>query len=130
MVDAGPLIALFHAQDPKHHQYLTQFQSIFREGYTLYTPFPILCEVHKLIQQFTSPLVAQNVLISLWQSLEIICLDEPDTEVIIELVSMTSDWQGTLQDASVITLARQMQIPVWTLDFRDFSRFNDIHLWS
>ena len=52
MVDVGPLISLLHTQDTKHHQCLTQFQSIFREGYILYTSFPMLCEVHKLTQQF------------------------------------------------------------------------------
>lgn len=40
------------------------------------------------------------------------------------------EWQGTLQDASVIVSARHLEIEIWTLGYRDFSRFDDLQLWN
>jgi predicted nucleic acid-binding protein len=130
VVDAGPLIAVFHLQDIEHQTCLARFKQILDGQYNLLTTFPVLCEVHKLIQRYASPPMAQAALIELREALEIVPFDGPDVEDAIALVAATSEWKGTLQDASVIVLTRQFGLPVWTLDYRDFSRFPDVKLWN
>jgi predicted nucleic acid-binding protein len=130
VVDAGPLIAIFHVQDTEHQNCLARFEQILDEQYILLTTFPVLCEVHKLIQRYASPTVAQVALQELQEALEIVPFDVPDIEDAMSLVTDTPHWKGTLQDASVIVLSRHLGLPVWTLDYRDFSRFPDIELWN
>lgn len=130
IVDAGPLIAVFHLRDTEHQTCLARFKQILDEQYNLITTFPVLCEVHKLIQRYANLLMAQAALIELQEALEIVPFDGPDIEDAITLVAATSEWKGTLQDASVVVLARQFRLPVWTLDYRDFSQFPDIKLWN
>jgi predicted nucleic acid-binding protein len=130
LIDASPLIALFHRQDRAHPICLERFQFILDNQYHLFTSFPVLCEVHKLIQQYANPKTAQAALGTLWNALEILPLNESEIENAIALTAATDDWLGTLQDATIIILARQLNLPVWTLDYRDFSRFSDISLWN
>lgn len=130
LIDAGPLIALFHRQDRAHPNCLERFQSILDNPSHLMTSFPVLCEVHKLIQQYSNKITAQRALSTLWDALEILPLNDAEIESAIALTTTTDAWLGTLQDATMIVLARQMNLPVWTLDYRDFSRFSDILLWN
>jgi predicted nucleic acid-binding protein len=130
VVDAGPLIAVFHAQDTEHQSCLAKFMQLLDKGYELLITFSVLCEVHKLIQQYANPTAAQQALVELWEALEVVPFEIPEIEETIELVATTSDWRGTLQDASVIVLARQADLSIWTLDYRDFSRFPDLKLWN
>jgi predicted nucleic acid-binding protein len=130
LIDAGPLVALFHRQDRAHPDCLKRFQLILSSQSHLITSFPVLCEVHKLIQQYSNKTIAQQALSTLQDTLEILPLQEADIESAIALTTTTDAWLGTLQDATIIVLARQMNLPVWTLDYRDFSRFSDILLWN
>jgi len=39
-------------------------------------------------------------------------------------------WLGTLADASVVYVAMKLECPVWTLDYRDLSRFSQLTFWT
>jgi predicted nucleic acid-binding protein len=130
LIDAGPLVALFHRQDRAHPDCYKRFQFILSSQSHLITSFPVLCEVHKLIQQYSNKKTAQQALSTLQDALEILPLQDADIQSAIALTTTTDAWLGTLQDATIIVLARQMNLPVWTLDYRDFSRFSDILLWN
>ncbi len=90
----------------------------------------MLCEVHKLIQRYTNSILAQKALFELGEALDIFQLDEGGIQDAMALVVTTAQWQGTLQDASIVVIARLLDVNIWTLDYRDFSRFQDLHLWN
>lgn len=130
IVDAGPLIAVFNLRDTQHQSCVAKFKQLIKEKYILITTFPVLCEIHKIIQQYAGAKVAQKALNELLEGIEIIPFEIPAIEDTITLLISTPEWQGTLQDASVIILALQLKLPVWTLDYRDFSRFPKVELWN
>lgn len=130
VVDAGPLIAIFHRQDAQHHYCIDRLKVLINEQYSLITTFPVLCEVHKLIQRYTNSMLAQKALFELGEALDIFQLDEGGIQDAMALVVTTAQWQGTLQDASIVVIARLLDINVWTLDYRDFGRFQDLQLWN
>ena len=130
IVDAGPLIAIFHRQDTQHRYCVERLGFLIDHQYNLITTLPVLCEVHKLIQRYASALMAQKALFELWESLEILSLEDTGIQAAMMLVITTPGWQGTLQDASVIVTARSLSVDVWTLDCRDFGKFQDLKLWN
>lgn len=130
VVDAGPLIAIFHRQDIQHQYCVERLEFLIDHQYSLITTLPVLCEVHKLIQRYASAIMAQKALFELWEALDILTLDGIDIQKTITLVVATPGWQGTLQDASMVVTARSLGVEVWTLDYRDFSRFQDLKLWN
>ncbi len=130
VIDTGPFIAIFSRTDSEHENCLRGYQQIVAEGYELYTPFPIFCEVHKLLLQRLGDRVARTSLVALEEAVSIVPFELADIQESIELVSSTPQWKGTLQDASVVTLSRTLICPVWTLDYRDFSRFKDLEFWT
>lgn len=130
VIDTGPFIAIFSRTDSEHENCLRGYQQIVAEGYELYTSFSIFCEVHKLLLQRLGDRVARTSLVALEEAVSIVPFELADIQESIELVSSTPQWKGTLQDASVVTLSRTLTCPVWTLDYRDFSRFKDLELWT
>lgn len=69
-------------------------------------------------------------LIALEEAVSVIPFELADIQSAIELVSSTPQWKGTLQDASIVILTRTLNCPVWTLDYRDLSRFNNLEFWT
>lgn len=61
--------------------------------------------------------------------MDVLKLDDDSVQDAIALVTGTLGWKGTLQDASVIVTARALDIEIWTLNYRSFSRFDDLQLW-
>ncbi|MGF1600992.1 MAG: hypothetical protein ACFCU8_03065 [Thermosynechococcaceae cyanobacterium] len=53
----------------------------------------------------TNATVAQKALFELWESLDILHLDDDGLQDAIALTVSTAQWQGTLQDASIIVIA-------------------------
>jgi len=130
VVDTGPFIAIFSRTDSEHENCLRGYQQIISEGDELYTSFPIFCEVHKLLLQRLGDRVARNQLIALEEAVSIVPFDLMDVQDAIALVSSIPQWKGTLPDASIVILTRTLNCPLWTLDYRDFSRFNDLEFWT
>ncbi len=62
LIDAGPLIAVFHHNDGKHAYCLDRFNFLIASTYRLLITFPVLCEVHKLVQKYTTSMIAQRTL--------------------------------------------------------------------
>ena len=130
VVDTGPFIAIFSRTDSEHENCLRGYQQIVAEGYELYTPFPIFCEIHKLLLQRLGDRIARTQLIVLEEAVSIVPFDLADIQEAIELVNFTPQWKGTLQDASIVILTRALNCPVWTLDYRDLGRFKDLEFWT
>lgn len=130
VIDAGPLIALFRTDEINHALSVAGFNQLINNQALVLTTFPVFCEVHKQIARYSNWQKAQLAAINLYEAIEIVPLTERAIEDALLLVAGTPKWKGTLQDASLINLARELKIKVWTLDYRDFGRFEDLEFWN
>lgn len=60
----------------------------------------------------------------------IIPISESDFTVILNIILESPNWQGTLEDASVIVIAEKYQGQVWTIDYKDLGFFENIQFWN
>lgn len=130
ILDAGPFIGLFYAKDTYHLDCVRGFETLAQENTTLLTPIPIVFEVYKWLLQRTQPRTAQNALQVMRESVHIIPLETADFEEIRGMVTQLSQWQGSLEDATVVLTALRYRSPVWTYNFRDFAIFKALEFWT
>lgn len=131
VVDAGPLIALTHRADPDHSSVRAGFEQLLDGRTRLIVPLPIVFEVYKWLLYHADPASARDALTHMRAALEIVFparLDFDDATTLI--MGLGPHWRGTLEDALVAALATRLRSPVWTLNYRDFSAFRRIELWT
>jgi hypothetical protein len=46
------------------------------------------------------------------------------------MVTQLPQWQGSLEDATVVFMALRYHSPVWTYNFRDFGTFKNLDFWT
>lgn len=120
LIDAGPLVALIHADD-RHHGSCTEALKRIREP--LGTVWPAFTEAMYLLG-FSSR--AQD---ALWRLLEaeafkILPLDGLDVPRMRELMRKYSDLPMDLADAALVRVAeREVITRVFTIDRRDFELY-------
>lgn len=130
VLDAGPLIGLFYAKDTYHNDCVRGFEQLAQQKTILLTPIPILFEVYKWLLQRTQPAIAHNTLKIMQESLYLLPLEKADFEEIQNMVTKLPQWQGSLEDATVVFTALRYHSPVWTYNFRDFSIFKALEFWT
>lgn len=130
VLDAGPLIALFYAKDTFHEQCVDGFRQLIQNKTILVTPLPIVFEVYKWLLQRTRPEVAQKTLLTMNDSLHILTMDAEAFSQLQTVVAQLPQWQGSLEDATVMLTALQYHCPIWTYNFRDFSIFSALEFWN
>lgn len=130
VLDAGPLIALFHAADPDHESAVRGFRALAREHSRLITSLPVVYEVYKWLLFEANALIAQQALGRMMEALEILPLRLDDLEAIQILLLGMQGWRGTLEDASVALLALRLKAPVWTLNYRDLEALKGLSFWA
>jgi predicted nucleic acid-binding protein len=130
LLDAGPLIALFHAADSYHAEALRGFRTLVEGGSRLIIPLPVLFEVYKWLLFEGGPAVARRALARMLEALEVEPLRADDLEAIGLLLAARPEWKGTLEDASVVLLALRLGAPVWTLNYRDLGVFSELSFWA
>jgi predicted nucleic acid-binding protein len=130
VLDAGPLIALLSSQDNYHKEARQGFAQLPKEFGEILTPLPILFEVYKFVAREQSPQVAQKALSVIKEETAIVPLEMETIQTIFDLVIQMTNWQGSLEDASVVVIAQKFNALIWTLDYRDLSWFKNIQLWT
>jgi len=130
VLDAGPLIALLSSQDNYHKEAREGFAQLPKEFGEVLTPLPILFEVYKFVAREQSPSVARKALSVIKQETVIILLEIESMQTIFDLAMQMTNWQGSLEDASVVVIAQKFNAPIWTIDYRDLSWFKNIQLWT
>lgn len=130
VLDAGPLIAFFYAKDTDHAVCKAGFEQLLATNTTLVAPIPVVFEVYKWLIQRTTPAVAQATLAIVQKSLKFVPLTQQDFDEIYLMVQALPQWQGSLEDATVILLAQRYKSPVWTLNYRDFGIFKFLEFWN
>lgn len=130
VLDAGPLIAFFYAKDTEHKLCQLGFEQLFADNTDLLTPIPVVFEVYKWLLQRTTPAVAQATLAVMQENLKFVPLNQQDVDEIYLTVQTLPQWQGSLEDATVILLAQRYSCPIWTLNYRDFGVFKFLEFWN
>lgn len=130
LLDAGPLIALFAAQDRDHAMAQQGFAQLAQAQTQLITPIPIIFEVYKWLLYETSPAIAQSALKVMRHSVHELPVTSVELEMLQSLVALIPNWKGSLEDAIVIVSAQKLNCPVWTLNYRDFGVFTTLSFWN
>ena len=125
LVDAGPLIALIHADDNHHERCVATLRSLDEP---LGTVWPALTEVMYLLNFSWK---AQE---ALWEMLErgivvLLPVEGSDLSRIRELMKKYKDLPMDLADAALVAVAEREKIRrVFTLDRRDFDIYRPLKL--
>lgn len=125
LVDAGPLIALVHADDARHQECVEVFRGV-REP--LATVLPVLSEALYLLD---FSLEAQE---AAWQLVEeapiaLLQVDAPDFPRIRELMRKYRDLPMDFADAALVRVAERQRLRrVFTLDARDFHVYRPLRI--
>ncbi len=117
LVDAGPLVALIHADDREHGRCKEVLDSLHD---SMGTVWPALTEAMYLLS-FSSR--AQDALWELieMQAVQILSLDAGDVPRMRELMRKYRDLPMDLADAALVRVAEREKLRrVFTLDRRDF----------
>lgn len=129
-LDAGPLIALYHAADPDHTEAVRGFSRLAENKSWLLVPLPVVLEVYKWLLFEGGPDKARLALGKMREALEIVPLSLADLEALQTLTDALPGWKGTLEDANVALLGLRLGIPVWTLNYRDLGVFGRLEFWT
>lgn len=122
-LDAGPLIALYHAAAPDHTEAVRGFGSLAENKSRLLVPLPVVMEVYKWLLFEGGPDKARLALGKMREGLEIVPLSLADLAALKTLMDALPGWKGTLDDAKVALLGLRLSIPVWTLNYHDLGVF-------
>jgi predicted nucleic acid-binding protein len=130
VLDAGPLIALFHLQDPDHDDAVRGFRALADRQAKLVVPAPVIFEVYKWLLYHAEYAVAQLGLREMRESLVVAYIDAGEFEMACQIAGSLRGWTGTLEDAVVALEALRLRMPVWTLNYRDLSAFPRLTFWN
>ena len=120
LVDAGPLVALLHADDRHHDRCVRTLQSIKEP---LSTVWPVLTEAMYLLS------FSWQAQAALWEMVEteilaILPLDLKDAARMRELMEKYRDLPMDLADAALVRVAERERIRrIFSLDRRDFTAY-------
>lgn len=130
ILDAGPLIGLFYEKDTHHSECKRGFRQLARKSTILLIPFPIVFEVYKWLLHRVSPENAQTALKAIKASFHCLILTETDFDELQQIVDRRPQWQGSLEDGTVVLLASKYRSPIWTYNYRDFGSFKTLEFWN
>lgn len=125
LLDAGPLIALVHADDARHQDCVEAFRGI-REP--LATVLPVMSEILHLLD---FSLAAQEAAWQIVQEAPIALLpfDASDFPRVRELMRKYRDLPMDFADAALVRVAERQRIrKVFTLDARDFGIYRPLRI--
>lgn len=132
VLDAGPLISLAMLKDPDHENATRGFQALIQARIRPIIPEPVVFEVYKRLKYSTrSPNhSARDVLRLMLDTLEVQFMT---FEALLELefiVNNMPSWNGSLEDAALVFVAREKKANVWTFNYRDLAAFQDLEFWT
>lgn len=117
ILDTGPLVAFFNPRDLHHAWALEQTHDL---SAPLVTCEAVLTEAYHLLGKVPRARYAMRRWISLGRVTTPLRFDEQAEEV-MQLLEQYADQSMDLADACVVRLAEVLELPVFTIDIRDFS---------
>ena len=125
LVDAGPLVALIHADDQEHQRCKDIFESL---NESMGTVWPALTEAMYLLG------FSWRAQQALWELVEteavrILSLEHADVPRMMELMRKYRDLPMDLADAALVCVAEREKLRrIFTLDRRDFEVYRPARL--
>ncbi len=118
LIDTGPLVALFCADDPHHNNCVTQFDKLHSPPLVTW---PVLTEAAWLLRK--TPDAVEQLLCFVEQGLlHVSSLDATAATWIRNFMRRFGDSRPDLADATLVYLAERLGIvSVFTIDRRDFA---------
>jgi uncharacterized protein len=118
LIDTGPLVAIFKADDPYHQ---TCMASLAEMSQPLYTCWPVVTEAAWLMR--SSPRAVQRLLGSAnGDLLELLPLTGAEATMLVPIMKRYESIRAQLADVALVYLAERESIEtIFTLDRRDFS---------
>jgi len=130
VLDAGPLIALLNRRDRHHSDAWRGFDQLTGAGSTFIAPLPIVFEVYKWLAYHVDLATAKRALAMARDALAIVYPAPSDLDRLEALADAMPRWTGSLEDALVAITGLSMDIPVWTLNYRDLAAFRNLRFWT
>lgn len=130
VLDAGPLIALFHQQDPDHGAAVRGFEVLAADGAELVAPAPVVFEAYKWLLYHSGRSTAQLGLREMRMTLEVTTMTTDEFDLACRITGALQNWMGTLEDAVVALTGLRLRSSVWTLNYRDLSAFPRLTFWN
>lgn len=130
VVDAGPLIALLDAREPEHAMATAGVAQLVRARSRIVAPLPIIFEVYKWLVYETHPAIARRGLQRMQETLAIDYPDAARLQQIVEILDSMPMWSGSLEDALVAVTGLWLDVPVWTLNYRDLAAIPNLQIWT
>ena len=125
LVDAGPMVALIHADDQEHRRCKEVFESLNEQ---MGTVWPVLTEAMYLLGFSWQ---AQEALWELVEkgAVQFLSLDQADVPRIMELMRKYRDLPMDSADAALVRVAEREKLRrIFTLDRRDFEVYRPVRL--
>lgn len=130
LLDAGPIIGAFNEKDRYHLSSSRGLAQLVSARSRILVPIPVAFEVFKWFSYQVGPTAARRVLRSMRLSFEIIVLDIAMLGGLEAVVNAMPLWKGSLEDAALAVLGRELRAAVWTYNYRDLAAFKDLEFWS
>jgi predicted nucleic acid-binding protein len=130
VLDTGPLVALFSERDVDHAAAVRGFEQLHQTRTRLITPLPITLEVFRWFIYRLGARAARDYLTRMRRAVEIEYPTAVDFDEVVALVRSMPTWEGSLEDAMEARMARTLQAPVLTLNYRDFGAFYRFEFWA
>ena len=124
-LDTGPLKGLLDSGDQEHERAKRLFRAADEAGVHLYSPYPVLLELHRLLLYKKPPRSdatsrAQAVLKDIITAYPILHPKDEDILGALAVLERFTDQKITLTDATVASMALREKAQVMTFDRRHF----------
>jgi predicted nucleic acid-binding protein len=130
VLDAGPLIALFFAQDRDHEAVRDGFARLIATQTRFIVPAAILLEASKRLFFLEGRQVMRRATAVMLDQFNIVDVDEQELRQALDTANQLEGWNGTLEDAIVANVALRLKLPLWTMNYRDLAAFREIEFWN
>jgi predicted nucleic acid-binding protein len=130
VLDAGPLIALLYQPDAQHADAEHGYRQLVQARTELIAPLPVVFEVYKRLAYDAHPGIARLALEQMRDSLDIRYSRPDHLDEIVDVLDSMPAWPGSLEDALVAVVALQLDVPVWTFNYRDLAAFPNLRFWT
>ena len=130
VLDTGILIALFDTGDAFHQTAKVGISQLEQQRTRLFVPAAVVLETSKRLLFDTNANVMHNALDNMLETLEIFDTTKNIIQDAKNFAAGIKKWNGTLEDAMVAQMALLYQIPVWTMNYRDFAAIAKLEFWN
>jgi predicted nucleic acid-binding protein len=130
VLDIGVLISLFNRKDAQHEITKQGFAALDEAHSRMVVPVAVVLEVSKRLLFDVNATVMQTATQAMLEMLDVRDTTPRTIRDALEMIQSMKGWGATLEDAIVIQTALVLDVPVWTLNYRDFAAVKTLRFWT